>query len=85
MAAAAAPATVMANTFSARYAKLLAEGDTFLKTRAIYVGGYGDLAVTMAGDGGDVTFVAVPAGTVLHIECTAFLVASTATSVVGLW
>ena len=36
--------------------------------RAVYVGGAGDLAVTMA-DGDAVTFVGVAAGTVLPIVC----------------
>ena len=55
------------------------------KTRAIYVGGAGALAVTMAG-GGDVTIAAVPAGTTLPISVTKVLSTGTAaTSIVALY
>lgn len=56
-------------------------------TRALYVGGAGSVAVTMAG-GGNVTFVGVPAGAVLPIRVTHVLAAgsgTTATNIVALW
>ena len=57
-------------------------------TRAIYVGGTGDLAVRMAGTLGDtdVIFVAVPAGAILPIRCKQVRSTSTtATSIVALF
>jgi hypothetical protein len=54
-------------------------------SRALYVGGAGNLSVTMQG-GGNVTFVAVPAGTVLPIRVTHVRSTSTtATSIVNLY
>ena len=54
-------------------------------TRGVYVGGAGDLKVTMQ-TGAEVTFVGVVAGTVLPIRChILWLTGSTATSVVALW
>lgn len=90
MAAAAAPGSLVSvqGTWSGAYAKALTKSDatTFVPTRALYVGGYGDVAVTMMGDGGTVTFTAVPAGTVLPIRVTQLLsTGTTATSVVALW
>jgi hypothetical protein len=41
----------------------------FDTTKAIYVGGAGNVAVTMV-DGNDATFIAVPVGTVLPIQVT---------------
>ena len=38
-------------------------------TTALYIGGAGNLRVTMA-EGQDVVFVGVPAGTILHINTT---------------
>ena len=52
--------------------------------RGVYVGGAGDLTVTMKG-GGDVTFAGVPAGSILPIRVTHILGASTATDIVALW
>jgi hypothetical protein len=53
--------------------------------RGVYVGGAGNLVVEMAGGTGtDVTFTAVPAGTVLPIAVKRVLAASTATAVVVL-
>ncbi len=52
-------------------------------TRAIYVGGAGDLTVQMM-DGADATFVGVSAGTLLPLRARRVKVASTATNIVGL-
>lgn len=54
-------------------------------TRALYVGGVGDVAVTMQ-DGGEVTFVGVPAGTILPIRVKIVKATGTdATDIVALW
>ena len=52
--------------------------------RAIYVGGSGDLAVTMAG-GGNVTFASVAGGSILPVRVSHVLGASTATGIVTIW
>lgn len=50
--------------------------------RAVYVGGAGDMAVTLA-DGDDVTFVGLTAGTVLPVVCSIIKsTGTTATSIV---
>lgn len=56
-------------------------------TRAVYVGGTGDLVCELAddADGTTVTFTAVPAGTILPIRLRKMRTASTATSVVGIY
>lgn len=56
-------------------------------TRAIYVGGAGDLAVQMAGDdNNNVVFSAVPAGTVLPLRVKQIrATATTATDIVAMW
>ena len=52
--------------------------------RAIYVGGAGDLAVTMSG-GGNITFAGVAAGSWVPIGCSAVLNSgTTATNIVAL-
>ena len=52
--------------------------------RSIYVGGAGDVAVTMQG-GGTVTFKAVPAGAILPVRVSkVFMTGTTATNLVGL-
>ena len=73
------------STFSAEGAAVLSESDTatFPRTRAVYVGGTGDLVVTMA-SGVDCTFSSVPAGTLLPISIIALKAATTATLIVGL-
>jgi len=54
-------------------------------TRAVYVGGTGDVAVTMQ-DGGSVTFVGVPAGTLLPIRVKIVKATGTdATAIIALW
>lgn len=54
-------------------------------TRALYVGGAGNLTVTMAG-GGNLTFTGVAAGTVLPISCTVVLNSGiTATAILALY
>ena len=54
-------------------------------TRAVYVGATGNVAVTMQ-DGGDVTFVGVPAGTTIPIRVTIVkATGTTATSIIALW
>ncbi|WIY51555.1 hypothetical protein O9Z70_08630 [Devosia sp. YIM 151766] len=57
--------------------------DLSLTTRAIYIGGGGDLTVTMR-DGGQATFTGLAAGTLLPIRVRRVLEASTATQLVGL-
>lgn len=54
--------------------------------RALYIGGAGAVAITMRGDATNVTFVAVPVGTVMlvrgtHVRSTG----TTATNIVALW
>lgn len=54
-------------------------------TRAIYVGGTGDMTVTML-DGQEVTFATIPAGTLLPIRASSVTRATTdATTMVGIW
>lgn len=61
--------TVNTSLSSATTAEAVTKSDTTeyaVPSRAVYVGGAGDLAVRMAG-GGSVTFVGVPAGVTLPI------------------
>ena len=54
-------------------------------TRAVYVGGGGDLRVRMLG-GAEVTLAAVPGGAMLPLRVTRVLAAgTTATDLVGFW
>lgn len=54
-------------------------------TRAVYVGGGGDLRVRMLG-GAEVTLAAVPAGALLPLRVTRVLATGTsATALVALW
>ncbi len=54
-------------------------------TRAIYVGGAGNVAVTMK-NGTSVTFTAPPVGTILPVRATRVLATgTTATNLVALW
>lgn len=54
-------------------------------TRALFVGGAGNLSVVMAGDGATVVFTGVIAGTYLPIRVTKVLAATTATNITGVW
>ncbi|MCE7028490.1 spike base protein, RCAP_Rcc01079 family [Jiella avicenniae] len=54
-------------------------------TRAIYVGGAGDITIAQKYGLPNVTFVGVPAGTILPVRATRVLVTgTTATNLVGL-
>lgn len=54
-------------------------------TRALWVGGAGDVAVEMTG-GSVVTLAAVPAGSLLPLRCAKVrATGTTATSIVALW
>jgi hypothetical protein len=55
-----------------------------IATRALYVGGTGDVAVVMSG-GGAVTFVNVQGGTVLPIRVDRVSAATDATDIVALY
>lgn len=54
-------------------------------TQAIYVGGAGNLVVDMASGDTNVTFSAVPAGTVLKISAIRVKTASTTTLMLALY
>ena len=59
--------------------------DLAFTSRALYVGGAGNIVCTMLG-GGDVTFTAVPAGMILPIRVTRVKSTSTtATSIINLY
>ncbi len=64
--------------------------DLSFVSRALYVGGAGDLEVVMAGDhssdGATLTIVGVPAGTLLPLAVSRVkATGTTATSIVALW
>jgi len=65
------------------------DNDLATNTRAVYVGGAGNLIVHMAADAAGsptaVTFTAVPAGTLLPIRVRRVLATGTATAIVGIW
>ena len=59
--------------------------DLAFTSRALYVGGAGNIVVTMAG-GGDVTFTAVPAGSILPVRVARVKATSTtATGIINLY
>lgn len=54
-------------------------------SRALWVGGAGDVKVTLR-DGTAVTLTAVPAGSLLPLQCTrVWATGTTATAIVALW
>jgi hypothetical protein len=75
-------------TVSARRAVAITTSDTVVydqPTRAIYIGGSGNLRVDMV-SGGTVTFVGLSAGTVLPIQAERVYAASTtATNLIALY
>ena len=74
-------------TVSARRAAAVTLSDSAIleNTRALYIGGAGNLKVTMV-EGGDVTFSGLNAGTILPIQVTkAYSTGSTATNIVALY
>jgi hypothetical protein len=54
-------------------------------TRALYVGGAGNVVCRLIDDDDDTTFTAVPAGTVLPIRVSHIRATSTATNMVALY
>lgn len=70
-------------------AEMITPSDTDLPyaqySRAVYIGGEGDLVVMMAGRENIVTFAAVPAGTLLPIRVAQVRAATTATAIVALY
>lgn len=55
-------------------------------SRAVYVGGAGNMVVTMAGGGSNVTFTGIQAGSILPIRVSRVLSTSTtATSIVAIY
>lgn len=70
-----------------RAAAVTASDATILPvTRAIWVGGAGNLAVIMAGDTAAVTITGVAAGTLLPIQVTKVMSTNTtATSITAFW
>lgn len=75
-------------TVSAHSAAAVTTSDTTILpcTRALYVGGAGNVAVVMADDENTVTFTAVPAGTILPVQVIKVMATNTtATTIVALW
>jgi hypothetical protein len=71
----------------ARHAAAVTPSDgTVLNCRAVYVGGAGNVAVTLADDSAAVTFTAVAAGTLLPLYCKKVMSTNTtATAIVALF
>lgn len=53
-------------------------------TRAVYIGGTGTLVCRLDKDSSDVTFVGLPAGTILPIRAEYIRATSTATNIIAL-
>jgi hypothetical protein len=85
----AAPTSqVLDNSNSAKFAGVVTANDStvLIATRGLYIGGAGNVNVTMEGDGTDVLFSGVPAGTVLPIRVTKVKATNTtATLIVALY
>lgn len=76
----------MATFDSASYGAAIVKSDSTLltPTRAIYVGGTGDVVITDMKDT-VVTYSAVPQGVILPVQCKKVMAASTATLMVAMW
>ena len=60
--------------------------DLAFTTRALYVGGGGDVAAILKGDASSVTFVNVPAGSILPVAAKRVLATgTTAANILALW
>jgi hypothetical protein len=71
--------------YSARHGTPVTPADgAAVRFRGLYIGGTGDLIVTMVGDSAPVTFKSVPTGAVLWINVIEIKTATTATNIVGL-
>ena len=72
---------------SATFAVAVTESDSTVlaPTLGLFVGGAGNLTVTMAGDEADVVFTGVVAGTYLPISVTKVKAATTATNITACW
>lgn len=74
-------------TYPSRKSADITPNDTtvFEVTKAVYVGGAGDLVCHLVGDGGNRTFKNVPAGAILDIRIDKVLTTSSASYLVGLY
>lgn len=83
-----APYTSADATVSARRAATISPSDTLVSenpTRAIYVGGAGNLRIDLV-DGGTVTFVGLLAGTILPVQSIrVYSTSTTATNLIALY
>ena len=77
------------NTRPAEYAAAVTKSDATVLSpvpRALYIGVGGDVVVTMAADGSDVTFANVPTGTKLPVRVSKVKsTGTTASSIVALY
>lgn len=55
-----------------------------IPSKALYIGGAGNVVLRGTGSDADVTFTAVPAGTTLHVAASHVRATSTATNIVAL-
>ena len=79
--------TIVNHNAPAEYAVAVTKSDSTVlnATRALYIGGDGNVAVTMSG-GGDATFVGLLAGAILPVRATKVLsTGTTATNIVALY
>ena len=77
----------MSETFPASGAAAVTPSDSteLGPCRALYVGGAGNVVVWMPGRSDNITFLAVPAGTILPVMARRVMAATTATNIVALY